>query len=96
MDRESYKVLVLSTAHLRDYDIQRLTHKARDPENNMVMERDTGFFVKLYDNLDYDQDEKQSLNFNVIVATAHNEGFRMLEFDRDAPVYDDFSSYELP
>jgi len=96
MDRESYKVLVLSTAHLRDYDIQRLTHKARDPDNNMVMERDTGFFIKFYEDIDLDQDEKQSLNFNVIVATALAEGFRMLEFDRDAPVYDDFASYERP
>jgi len=91
--REQYPVMVLNISHLKDYDKLRLTNRSSDPDNGMVFYKDTGFLVKLYGDLDLDQSEEFSLNFNLIIATALEEGFGMLEFDSDGPLYEDFRTY---
>jgi len=56
----------------------------------MIMARDEGYFIKLY--------SERYLNENItefspalqkIILYAHDEGHRMIEFDRDAEEYPD-------
>jgi hypothetical protein len=87
-EQTSYRVIGLSTEHLADYDRIFLDRYAADPDCNMVMERDTGWFIKLFDddvtpNLEY---HGISESLKHIILSAWVSGFRMIEFDMDAPV----------
>jgi len=61
----------------------------------MVMERDTGFLVKLYDDVEYFADEPYSDNLRGLLMSAHQAGFRMMEFDSDATILEDTPYFDL-
>ena len=79
---EQYKTLCISTGDLGVQDLHNLKHI----DSQMVMERDTGFFIKLYDEEEYNMDEFQGLDWKtkVIINAARDAGFRMIEIDCDA------------
>lgn len=64
----------------------------------MVMVRDTGWFVKLFDekysNLDSHVFKKISATGQDIIMAAFEAGYRMIEFDCDATEYDGFEIFE--
>ena len=82
MTQETYTVLVLSTGLLTVADQFTLNALV---EENMVMRRDTGYFVKLYEEEEYNQASYGILSKAVrtIILESHKLGFRMIEFDRD-------------
>ncbi len=89
---DDYKVLPLTIEILSDADVKTMQHAskyARDPMGTlqnvgagMILERDTGFFVKLYAEAGYN-------NFGLseaaqeVLEIAHKAGYLMVEFDRD-------------
>ena len=101
---ETYTVLAISTAHItkKDNDVfisitHRHPHVHGHPFANMIMARDAGYFMKLYDEAylndlaTYQQVMPEggrfSLALHKIIMYAHGEGHRMIEFDCDAPEY---------
>ncbi len=101
---ETYTVLAISTSHMtkKDNDVlhsitHRHPHGLDHPFANMVMNRDTGYFMKLYDEADLndltlhpkviDEGMRFSPALQKVIMYAHSEGHRMIEFDCDAPEY---------
>lgn len=91
---ETYKALAVSTAHLTPEDIIILQQEAADSEEWMVMAREPGFFIKLYDEVDANLHHGHSESIKKIIEYAVNQGFRMIEFDRDASELELFPVYE--
>lgn len=92
---ETYRTVALSTAHLTAQDLVALQSKSGG--STMVMERDTGFFVKLYcceETEITNTDERYSDHLNAILAWAVEQGFQLVEFDCDAPAVDLFPCFE--
>ena len=99
---ETYKVIALSTAHISKEDAAALDAAAADPEENMVMKRSTGWFIKLYWEQDSNDQETKNRNrrhgvsaeIKDLLSMAANAGFQMVEFDSDAdcvagiPIFD--------
>ncbi|MDQ2077511.1 hypothetical protein [Marinimicrobium sp. ABcell2] len=94
--RDVYQVVTLSKAHLSFDDIAVLEWSAGQ---NMIMESETGFFVKLYED---DSNGAGSANYRDgysdtlkgIIRWAHDSGYRMIEFDSDGMKLERFPSYE--
>jgi hypothetical protein len=92
---ETYVVVAMSTGHLTKEDEAALTLASDDPEENMLMKRDTGFLLKLMGPAtEYDMRHGHSETFLRIIRWANTAGFRMIEFDRDAPVMSCFQCFE--
>lgn len=92
---ETYRAVALSTAHLTAQDLVALQGKSG--ANTMVMERDTGFFVKLYCCEEADitnTDEHYSEHLNAILVWAVEQGYQLVEFDCDAPATDLFPCFK--
>jgi len=99
---EQYKATVLSTSHLTPEDITQLSDAASDPDEWMVMERTPGYFIKLYAP-DPESDPHSptsnlrhghSSSLKTILKWAETEGYRLIEFDRDAPTSAIFPLFE--
>lgn len=92
--REEYKVVAISTGHLTLEDRDALT-EAVNNGNQMILQRDYGFFFKLYgEELESNFNHVNSKTINEIVAWAFNEGYQMIEFDCDAQPLPNFPLYE--
>ncbi|MBT41070.1 MAG: hypothetical protein CMF12_00965 [Idiomarina sp.] len=90
---ETYSVVALSTSHICKGALRYLTRLANDSECNMVMARDTGFFIKLYtdgDNVKTDMPD----SLKEVVVFCESRGFLMIELDGDAMQIDDLPTYE--
>jgi len=90
---DQYKTIAVSTIHLSEQDKARLTELADDKMCNMVLERDTGWFIKLYDETESNE-HGVSDSLNLIFTVCLEAGFRMIEFDCDAQSYECLSTYE--
>lgn len=77
---ETYECIALCTSHIAEVDCEYLSKVAK--ESQMIFERDTGFFIKLYEHLD---DSTLGMPGSVvhIMKFAHCKGFRMIELDAD-------------
>lgn len=98
---ETYKVMVVYTGHITKDDndlLHSLTHRhphaLEHPLRNMIMDRDTGYFIKLYDELELNLCPEHSSSFNKLIKWAFNNGFRMIEIDCDGPAYDMFETFD--
>lgn len=80
---ESYVNVAVSIGHFTDDDVAKLFSSI---SSNMIMERDTGFFIKLYDEVEYTQNLIDNLSDEAqqVILQAHAYGARMVEIDRDA------------
>jgi len=92
---ETYTVLALSTGHITKEDnnlLHSITHRhpytLDHPLRNMIMERDEGYFIKLYD---HDPGLNQypgiSEALQKIMDFAYRQGHRLIELNCDAPDY---------
>lgn len=92
---ETYAVMAVSTAHLSVDDHQRLSEQGR--LGNMVMTRDTGYFVKLYfmgdlgESVARNASTSYSGTLNALIGYALRNGYQMIEFDDDAALLDGFA-----
>ena len=82
LKQESYKTVCISTGDITERDIGML----EESDSNMVMSRDTGFFLKLYEERESNMEEfgGVSLRLLSIIQAAHGAGYRMIEIDADA------------
>ena len=90
---EEYKVLVLSTAHLGTNDIIFLNLLSRDNDEWMVMSREPGYFIKLHEDLNDNKQFFISHTMEKIIKFAHDNDYRMIEFDRDGPIVTLFQQF---
>lgn len=93
---EGYMVLAISTAHITSEDTFALRAKTREPYN-MVLERTTGYFIKLFDDwemMDGEELKGFSEELKEILKWAHAAGYRMVELDRDAEIIDQFPTFD--
>lgn len=101
---ETYTVLMLSMDHITEDDnnalhaiAHRHPHSLDHPFAQMIKESDCGYFIKLFDQADYNdlathptplpEDLRFSPSLAKIISYAHAEGHRMIEFDYDGPTY---------
>lgn len=96
---EAYKCLALSTGHLTEGIRDHLKKLGDMPEINMVMSRDSGFFVKLYSH----DGEINPADFNyfigsrswkAIIELAVEHNCQLIEFDRDVPETSSLKTFE--
>lgn len=82
---EQYKAIGLSTGHVKESDHVILERMASKLQYNQVMNRETGWLVKLYDGSDMITDYFKALSpeFREMLVTVYKSGFRMIEFDMD-------------
>jgi hypothetical protein len=96
--KDQFKAICLSTAHLTKEDYDLLGSLACEHGESMHMDRDTGFFIKLYEEDGSDESlntrKDYSGSLNRIVREAAEAGFRMIEFDCDAEVCEAFPTFE--
>ena len=87
-DVEVYRCAALSSAHLGPDDRRALTRYVESGAEQMVTERDTGFFVKLYEewacNAEAAFMRALSKRTRALIQALHRAGFRLIEFDGDA------------
>jgi len=75
----------MSTGHLTVEDRDALQEAAHNIEENMVMARPTGFFIKLYDLADSDDFRHgHSEHIKRIIQWSKSLRFQGIEFDSDA------------
>lgn len=92
---ETYTALAMSTGHLTRDDnslLHAITHRhphaLKHHFHGMIMNRDEGYFIKLYDERYLNEDIPEiSPALQKIILYAHDQGHRLLEFDCDAPEY---------
>lgn len=92
---ETYAVVAMSTGHLTLEDRDALTEAAACADENMVMARPTGFFIKLCDLADSDDlRHGHSESIKRIIQWAKGLGFQVIEFDEAANEISCFPLYE--
>lgn len=92
---DQYKVIVVSVSHLTQDDQDALEVLVNDTNCNMVMGRTTGWFVKLYEEVEYEiENNGFSDSLKSILSKAHKAGFRMVEFDSDGSCYFDLPVFD--
>lgn len=91
---DTYKCIAVSTGHLSVLDREKLDFRANDNDDPMVMARSYGWFLKLYPDAEPNQDSTFSPEFQRLVQTCFEAGYRMIEFDGDAPELDGFDVEE--
>ena len=89
---ETYSCAAISTAHMTLTDSMALTRLVAQGDG-MIMIRDTGFFIKLYEEPEYNRRDKLSAGLNDLIEHLHSQGFRLVEFDQDADKLDDWPTY---
>lgn len=87
---DQYKCIAISTAHLDHHDRMVLENS----DKNMIMGRDTGWFVKLYEDEPLSGLSMFTPKFQTLVSDIYAAGYRMIEFDGDAPVLDGYATFD--
>tara|TARA_R110002167_G_scaffold204404_1_gene408434 strand:+ start:3741 stop:4055 length:315 start_codon:yes stop_codon:yes gene_type:complete len=89
---ETYKAVALSTGHLTEADRDYLA--VLSTQSSMVMSRDEGFFVKLYEEMEPSTIAHFGETLGAVIEWAYSLGVRLVEFDRDANTSDLFPTFE--
>lgn len=87
---ESYKCIALSTAHITERDAGILSSLSSE----MIMIRKTGFFIKLYEELEHNHFSSLSIATNKMIEHCHQNGARLIELDRDAQINYDLAIFD--
>lgn len=92
---ETYHCLALSTAHVKQHTARQLSLGLG---SNMVMKRETGFFIKLYECTEEGDDPApwavEYPELHALLRRAYDAGFRLVEFDRDADTVATLPTYD--
>ncbi len=89
MNFEKYQTVVFSTAHITEDDSLVLERLSQD--NEMILSRDTGFFIKLFTE-DNDVSNYSEALQNLITIAVDND-FTMIELDSDGKIYDELPKF---
>lgn len=82
---DTYQVICINSSHLIDSDKDLLDNLGTS--TGMIMKRDTGWFVKLYEDLESNYLYDSSNELKKLFELCHAAGYRMIEFDCDASFY---------
>lgn len=87
--------MIVSTEHLTEEDGAYMERAGKDPNNNRVMARDYGYFLTLQDDVrDIAKDfPGLSSSAKALLIYSHRLGCRLVEFDQDADVLDEFPTF---
>lgn len=85
-EKDEYRAICLSTGYLSPCDMEKVDEVA-GMTNNMVLKRDTGYFIKLYDVIELNG-YGFSTRFMHLLDICLSAGFRLIEFDSDGPIVD--------
>lgn len=92
---DQYKVLGVNTCHVSATEREALDRLAADADCTMILGRDTGWFVKLYEEPELNSGYQDlGDTFNHILKSALRAGYRMVEFDCAAQTYDKFAVFD--
>ena len=86
--RDQYRCIGINTAALQSHDQEALNLLASDDSNGMVFARDSGWFVKLYDEHELNCHKGLSYEVTTLFKCALEAGYCMVEFDHDAEYFD--------
>ena len=90
---ETYQVIALSTSHIEEDDTGALRIAAF--QTNMVIERESGFFIKLYMNdLAGNLRGDYSPSLCKVIEFAFNNDFQMIELDSDAEAIPELDQHD--
>jgi GT2 family glycosyltransferase len=98
--KDAYQCICINLSHLKDDDKHALDCMTQE---SMVMERDTGWFVKLYEvdgePKSVEECYKQMYpgatdNLLSILCAVYRAGFRLIEFDIDALLVDELRVFD--
>ena len=93
--RDQYKTLCINAAHIPYEEHEALSRLGDDSDCNMIFRRDTGWFIKLYDEAEYNNNyEGLGEAFSNILNAALKAGYRMIEIDLDGLVHEEFPVFE--
>ncbi len=89
--KDQYQTVVMSTAHLSVNDQTALDQLSANTQLGLVMKRDTGWFIKLNDEVMLY--ERLSDHLNALISQVLNAGYQMIEFDCDGRVYQHIKAF---
>jgi len=92
---ETYQTACVSTGHLSQQDRDAFLD-ALTAEEPMLMSRDTGYFLKLYEEIDYNFEGSLAditPALKSLITHLHAQGIRMVEFDCDGPTLPGFETF---
>jgi hypothetical protein len=90
---DQYKTIGISVNHVSEADRESLSELAIDESCGMVLERDTGWFIKLYDESDSNNRHSISDDLKSLLESCLSAGYRMVEIDCDAKIYESLPTY---
>lgn len=90
---DQYKALGINISHFSAQDIETLTSMANDENTNMVVARETGFFIKLYDDVNAEY-QGATIALQNLFKTVRQAGYRLIEVDTDAKTYNTLETFE--
>ncbi|MDN3661125.1 DUF5983 family protein [Vibrio agarivorans] len=90
---ETYKTACVSTQHMQLNDVRELKVMC-DEQMAMVAERETGFFLKLFEDVSENHYPKLSTELSALIKEAAEQGFRCIEFDCDAESVDGAKEFD--
>lgn len=94
MALETYKAIALNTSHLHEESLEWLAQYKVHHAFNMCMFRDTGAFLKLYDDLEDNLIKGMPTDLQNVISYCWNHGARLIEFDNAATVVDELPTWE--
>lgn len=91
---ETYKAVAVSTQHLTEESLEWLAQRKVHHDFNMCTFRDTGAFLKLYE--DYDDNIIKGMPSDLInvIGFCWNHGARIIEFDNAVNPIDELPIFE--
>lgn len=90
---ETYNAVALSTSHITEDDNGAL--RVASFQGNMVMERESGFFIKLYmDEPAHNFREDYSESLKNVIRFAFDNDFQMIELDSDAEAIEELDQHD--
>jgi hypothetical protein len=92
---ERYQVVALSTSHITEGDADALADLSAFAKTLSVMQRETGFFIKLspeYPKMNLREEFSPAL-LNII-QSALDQGISMVELDNRAPEIDNLPTFD--
>jgi hypothetical protein len=90
---DQYKTVGISVDHISEADRDSLSELAADESCGMILERDTGWFIKLYEDIDSNNRYLISEGLKSLLESCLKAGYRMIEIDCDAQTYENLPTY---
>ena len=89
---ETYKSAAVSSANISYQDSLELK-KMVENGHSMLGQRPTGFFFKLYDDVELNKYQNLSPALNELLTSASEQGYRLIEVDESAEMAEEAQEF---